>query len=216
MRFRVWFVTLTALLFSTELFAQVKNDRLAVNGGIQHSDFYHSKDGQYGYHKSHYAPLNLVDLNLSYEMNSKTNLFPSIGIGFNQKGYTYTVIYTMFYDNPGNGPDRKPPVKKKYSYLSVPIGVNYQAPCSGKFSILAGQFIVPEVRASKDEHLNQYALSAKTAVALRYALNKTFGLRLSPWFQTALTNYSEDRMLSENGKYLPYSFGLSLGIDLSK
>ena len=146
-------------------------------------------------------PATLVDVNMTYEIQSpKHLLFPSFGIGFNQKGFEISYVYDV--NNNIEHIDHE-----KYSYLHVPIGINYQTPGFGKFRFLAGQFVVPEILVSQgSDYLNDYGLSTRTSVALRYAVSKTFAVRLSPWFQAALTKYND-------GSYKPNSFGLSMGVD---
>ena len=205
MRYRVLFVTLTAILLSTELFAQLKNDRLALNIGIHrtsaNSDHY-PLQGILIDSRFYVEPATLVDLNMTYEIRSpKYLLFPSFGIGFSQKGFKISQVYVV--NNYTEHVDHE-----KYSYLYVPVGINYQTPSFGRFNFLAGQLVVPEILVSPEsDYLNDYGLSTRTSVALRYAVNNTFAVRLSPWFQTALTRYND-------GSYKPYSFGLSLGVDL--
>ena len=112
MKYRILLTTIMYILFSYNLSAQLKKDRIVLNSGIQRSSLYNNSDNKEKlYYIKKLKPANFIDLNITYEFNSKiSKLFPSLGIGFTQKGYEITRGNWLVAEPPDVGVE-------KYSYL---------------------------------------------------------------------------------------------------
>lgn len=76
-----------------------------------------------------------------------------------------------------------------------------------------GQLLNPEltILAGNDVY-RRFPIGARTTAAVEWDIGQRSTFRLTPYFQTDLTNYNKRKLKQESSNYRPYGFGLNLGI----
>jgi hypothetical protein len=208
-------------LLMSPAFAQKRASRIIFNGGVQNTGMYGETFQSFqcfeGCFLTSQTPASSFDFNVQYQVQSKTpNLSLVYGIGINQKSWNGKGL-----NSNGAGPIDNPfSYRADLTYFGLFYGINYDFVVGNKTKLIAGTLINPEFLISDaNDVFNSLSASIRMTIGLEYQAFDNLALRLTPYFQTAIMNYSKTPdtaggLNSQN--FMPYSFGVNLGIVLNR
>jgi hypothetical protein len=215
------FISFIFILIVGSAFGQKRVSQLIFNGGPQRTGMYEDvwidpiicfegcvplrQSSGYSY-----------DINVLYQVYSKkTKLSFVYGLGINQKSWG------ELWFSSGSGPNSNLLSNRNdLTYLGLFYGVNYDFPIGKKTKIIARSLLTPELILNKNdnESLNSLAASLRVTLGLEYQAFENLAFQLTPYFQTAVMNYGKTSYISggfNSQNFIPYSFGVNLGIVLN-
>lgn len=132
------------------------------------------------------------------------------GFGINNKGFNQT---GMTSDGTASYYEYNALVKR--SYFSFYGGSSYDFFSSERFKVGLGFLLNPDIDLGRlfveSSDFRMIALGSRSFVFVDYQLGKKSGLRFSPYFQYALTNYFKPSR-TKLSNYRPNGFGFNIGI----
>lgn len=203
---------LLSFVISINAQAQKRTTQLILNGGFQNFRNYDGIFQAYFCEEpcelTNQTPITSFDLNLLFKKKvKKSNWSQLIGTGINRKSWTDIGIYSD-----GASPPIHPfKWKNKLNYLDVFFGIDFERKWGEKTSLFGRALLTPELLLNHRNNIfKKVSASIRTTIGLEYQLNQSFGIQLSPFFQTAIMNYAKENDFTN--KFIPYSIGLNLGL----
>ena len=205
---------MTLLSYSSH--GQQRKSSFIINFGFQQTDtyqklFYHFNSIEPSYPTKQLSAT-FLDLNLLYTRQTKNPKLRSVwGIGINQKGFGEN---GMASDGSSNYYFYVSKLKK--SYLGFYGGLSYDLYTRPKTKITIGQLLNPEIDLDNSDLYKKIPLSTRTNLTFALKVADNFSLSLTPYFQTAFSKYNKTKLTSSSSNYIPYGFGLNLGLSFGK
>ena len=200
------------VILSVVTFGQGKKGTVSLNVGFQQADSYkklfyeiHNDEGSY---PTKQLSASFLDFNVMFTRQINNSKFRAVaGIGINQKGLRDN---GMASDGSSNYYAYSSKLKK--TYFSIYGGLSYDVLSHKKLQITIGQMLNPEIDLDNTNLYKKVPLSTRTNLTASWKVGKNLSVLLTPFYQTALTNYNKRKLDANSSNYLPYSFGLNLGI----
>jgi hypothetical protein len=210
------FILTTLIVISFSSSGQTKNGLFAINIGFNQTDtysklFYNRQNDEPIYPAKQFSAT-FLDVNLLYSKQTRNpKLRIVFGIGLNQKGFGENGMQsdgsanTYFYVS-----------KLKKEYFSLYGGISYDLIVNKKTKLTVGQLLNPEIDLNNTELYKKMPLSTRTNLTFAWKVGNNFSLQLTPYFQTALSKYNRSLLTNNSSNYIPYGFGLNVGLAFAK
>ena len=199
-------------VISLVTFGQSKKGTVSINVGFQQTDsykklFYDIYNDEPSYPTKQLSST-FLDFNLLYARQiSKSKFRAVVGIGINQKGLRENGM-----TSDGSSNYYSYAYKRKKTFLGIYGGLSYDLLSSKNLQITFGQLLNPEIDLANTDLYKKVPLATRTNLTVSWNVSKDLLLLLTPYYQTALTNYNKKKLDTNSSNYLPYVFGLNLGI----
>lgn len=202
-------------MLSTISFGQSNRSSFIVNIGVQQANAYkklfwsQTTLGLVPTSQNSYA---FFDINFLYSMpTKKPNLNTILGIGINQKGFIEKGF--DYLSDPGTSYYTS--ILRK-TYLTFFGGINYEISFGKKMKLTLAQFLTPEIDLNKSDLYKRFSLGTRTTFIISHKIEKKFSISMAPFFQTAILKYNASKLTEISSNYIPYCFGLELGLVFNK
>lgn len=201
---------LTMLSFAA--FGQSKKGSFSINLGFHLTNsyqklFYNSEGVELMYPTKQTSAV-FPDVNLLYARQIKHSKLKIVfGVGANQKGLNENGMES-------DGSANLYPYAEEFrkTYFSIYGGFNYDLLSYKKIKIILGQLLNPEINFDDEGLYKKIPLATRTNLIVSWKASKGASLLLTLYYQTALTTYNKVKLNPVSSNYLPYGFGLNLGV----
>jgi len=133
------------------------------------------------------------------------------GFGINNKGFVQKGMTTD-----GSSDYYEYTALMKRSYVSLYGGFSYDFISYKKLKAGLGILLNPDIDLGKvfekESNFRLIGLGSRCFAFIEYEITKESGLRFSPYFQSAVTNYYKSSKNSSAAEYRPYGFGFNIGL----
>jgi hypothetical protein len=206
------FIILFLVLSSHFSVCQHNTGIFSINVGVHRTDAYQKPFYYYfcteGCYPTQQTSADLFDFNVLYTRQTKIpKLNIIIGIGLNQKGLNgYGMHSNGAVFHPGE-------YNFKDTYVGFYGGIGYNFLTSNKTKFTLGQLFNPEIPLGGYDY-KTIVLATRTHLTFSYKISGKSSILLTPYFQTALARYNRTKLTYPSSDYIPFSYGLNLGISL--
>ena len=192
---------------------QNKQHSISVNFGFHQSDSYQKLFNSWDEPTSKYPTKQVAalftDFNLLYTRQTKNpKLAIVLGIGTNNKGLKEE---GMSYDGASTFNAYKSNIK--IGYIGLLAGVSYELVQLKKININISQLLNPETSYNAGSFFKPILLATRTNLTVAWKILDNFSVNLTPYFFTSLSKYNKYKTTNSSSNYMPYSYGVNLGVE---
>jgi hypothetical protein len=212
---RLTYFTALLLLIVAPAFGQLEKGSLVLNYGYQWTSSYAGLFRSLACYEGCYPtvqraiPLAALSVQVHQPFN-KSKLALVIGVDVNSKGWEEQGM-----SNTGAGDWIEYKEVVTVSYVGALAGVGYELAAFKRYKIVVGQLLNPEVMINyhKDGVYKKNVLGTRTTASFQGRIGKSnTSFLMTPYFHTALMRYNKPDEFYGNPDFVPYGFGLSVGL----
>lgn len=209
------FLIVTVLITNIQVLqAQQNKSYISINLGVQNTNLFdknfQSFTADEGSYPTKQTASYFVDFNMLYNKPlCQSNFETNLGIGFNQKGFKEAGLAS---DGSSNFVSYSKIIRN--SYITAIFGLSYRFYTNTKSNSKIGFSLIPNINLNNHYLYHIVSLSNRIHLKTSWAVSEKLSITTSLYFETALMYFNRTRLTSHSTHYLPYAFGLNLGIDL--
>lgn len=209
------FLIITVLITNIQLLqAQQNKSYISINLGVQNTNLFDKNFQSFMVDEGSYPTKQkasyFVDFNMLYNKPICQSKFETnLGIGFNQKGFKEAGIAS---DGSPNFVSYNTIIRN--SYITAICGLSYPFYSNKNINSKIGFSLIPNINLNDHYLYHIVSLSNRIHLKSSWAVSEKLSITSSLYFETALMYFNRTRLTSQSTHYLPYAFGLNLGMDL--